>query len=206
MQKIETLTPDFRGMLSFKRRIQTLSQVPGLHMKYTVVPEKAVLNNVCSCNQLVNGTKFCREICSSLEITPIFLKAFFQSLPASEQNHRITEQLRLEVTSGSHWVHPPCSSRATQSQFPRTMSRWLLYMPRDRNSTTSPGNLFYCSVTLTVKEHFRMFRWSLRYFSLCPFPLEQLGQMALLFHTGFYSLKYKKSFNFLSFQLKGIHF
>lgn len=51
------------------------------------------------------------------------------------------------------------------------MSRWLLSASRERDSTTSLGNLFQCSVSLTVKEFFLMFRCNFLCFSLCPFFL-----------------------------------
>jgi len=39
--------------------------------------------------------------------------------------HRITEWLRLEGVLAGHLVQHPGSSRATSSQLPRIMSRWL---------------------------------------------------------------------------------
>ena len=45
------------------------------------------------------------------------------------------------------------------------MSRWLL------RRETSLGNLFQCSIALTVKKYFLMFRGNLLCFSLCPLPL-----------------------------------
>ena len=52
------------------------------------------------------------------------------------------------------------------------MSR-LLKISRDAGSTTSPGNLCQCSVTLAVNKCFLMFRRSLGCRSLCPLPLAQ---------------------------------
>ena len=64
-----------------------------------------------------------------------------------------------------------CSSRATQSQLPSTMSIGLLNISKDGDSAVSLGNLCQCSVTLTVIKCFLMFRGNLLCFRLCPRPL-----------------------------------
>jgi len=51
------------------------------------------------------------------------------------------------------------------------LSRWLLSISREGDSTTSLGSLFQCSVTLRGKKFFLMFRWNFLFFSLCPLPL-----------------------------------
>jgi len=51
------------------------------------------------------------------------------------------------------------------------MSRWLLKITKDGDSTTSLGNWCQCLVPLTVKRCFLMFRENFLCFSLCPFPL-----------------------------------
>jgi len=50
---------------------------------------------------------------------------------------QFTEWLRLEGTSGGHPDQPPCSSTATYSWLPKTMSWWLLSISSARDSTTS---------------------------------------------------------------------
>lgn len=66
-----------------------------------------------------------------------------QGFPVQESHQRMKE-----LQNGWDWqeVHllNLCSSRV-----PRTMSRHLLKIPHERNSTTSLGNLFQCSTTHT---------------------------------------------------------
>ena len=85
--------------------------------------------------------------------------------------YRITEWLMLGGTSESHLVQPPCSSRATQPQLPRTVSRQLLNTPNDRDPRTPLGNLLQYFVNLRVKKCFVMFRGNLLCFSLFLLPL-----------------------------------
>lgn len=47
----------------------------------------------------------------------------------------------------------------------------LLNISKDRNSRTSLGKLFQCSITYTVKKFFPVLRWNLLYSSLCPLSL-----------------------------------
>lgn len=47
-----------------------------------------------------------------------------------------TERFRLEETSGHHPGQVPCSARATWKQLSRTVSRWLLRLSTDGDSTT----------------------------------------------------------------------
>ena len=51
------------------------------------------------------------------------------------------------------------------------MSRRVLNISREGDSTTSLGSLFQCSVTLRGKKFFLMFRQNFLFFSLCPLPL-----------------------------------
>ena len=53
-----------------------------------------------------------------------------------------------------HLVQPPCKSRVTYSRLHRTLSRQVLNISREGDSTTSLGSLFQCSVTLRVKKFF----------------------------------------------------
>ena len=56
-----------------------------------------------------------------------------------------------------HLVQPPCRSRVTYSRLHRTLSRQVLNISREGESTTSLGNLVQCSVILKVKKFFLMF-------------------------------------------------
>lgn len=49
------------------------------------------------------------------------------------------------------------------------MSRQLLNISKDEDSTTPLGNACHCPVTFTLKKYFLMFRLNHLYFSLCPF-------------------------------------
>jgi len=72
---------------------------------------------------------------------------------------------------GGDLVQAPCSTRATSSQLPRTVSRQLLNISKDGDSITSLGNLCQRLLTLTVKKCFLTFRGNLPCFGLCPLPL-----------------------------------
>jgi len=51
-----------------------------------------------------------------------------------------------------HPVQPPCRSRVTQSRLHSTLSRRVLNISREGDSTTSLGSLFQCSITLRGKK------------------------------------------------------
>lgn len=78
----------------------------------------------------------------------------------------MTDWFRLKLTSGSHLVQCPCSSRAMYSRQPRTMSGWFLNISNKGYPTASQGNLYQCSVTFTEKKCFLIVRWNVLCFSL----------------------------------------
>ena len=88
--------------------------------------------------------------------------------PMSSQNHRLVGFGRDLCGSSSP---TPCRSRVTYSRLHRTLSRWILNISREGDSTTSLSSLFQCSVTLRGKKFFLMFRRNFLCFSLCPLPL-----------------------------------
>ena len=95
--------------------------------------------------------------------------------PCSELvgSYRITESQngRGWGTSVGHLVQPSCRTRVTYSKLHRTLSRRVLNISREGDSTTPLGSLFQCCVTLREKKFFLMFSWNFLCFSLCPLPL-----------------------------------
>ena len=66
-----------------------------------------------------------------------------------------------------HLVQTSCQSRVTYSRLHRTLSRRVLNISREEDSTTSLGSLFQGSVTLRVKKFFLMFRWNFLVLARC---------------------------------------
>jgi len=83
------------------------------------------------------------------------------------QSHRMVGVRR---DSGDHLVQPPCRSRVTYSRLHRTVSRWVLSISREGDSTTSLGSLFQCSVTLRGKKFFLMFTRNFLFVPVAPCP------------------------------------
>ena len=84
------------------------------------------------------------------------------------QNHRMLGVGRDLCGSPSP---TPCRSRVTQSRPQRTLSRWVLNISREGDSTASLGSLGQGSVTLRGKKFFLIFRRNFLCLSLCPLPL-----------------------------------
>lgn len=61
--------------------------------------------------------------------------------------------------SGDHLAQRPCSRRVHYSMSHRIVTRQLLNFSREGESTTSLGNLFLCSVTLTLKFFLMISFW-----------------------------------------------
>jgi len=53
----------------------------------------------------------------------------------------------------------PCQSRVIYSRLNRTLSRWVLNISREGDSTTCLGSLGQGSITLRGKKFFLMFSW-----------------------------------------------
>jgi len=90
--------------------------------------------------------------------------------------HRITESdnHRMVGVGRDLWGSPsptPCPSRVTQSRLHRTLSRRVLNISREGDSTDSLGSLGQGSVTLRGKKFFLGCSWSFLCSSLCPLPL-----------------------------------
>ena len=80
-----------------------------------------------------------------------------------------TELEGLEGISGDRLQLP--AKAVLYSRLSKKASRWVLSISREGGSTTSPGSLFPCSVTLIVKKFFLMFTRNFLYSSLCPLLL-----------------------------------
>jgi len=83
-----------------------------------------------------------------------FWRADF-GLFTESQNHRMFGVGRDLCGSPSP---TPCQSRVAYSRLHRNLSRQVLNISREGDSTTSLGSLFQCSVTLRVKKFFLVFR------------------------------------------------
>lgn len=60
---------------------------------------------------------------------------------------------------GGQLVYSPCPSKITYSQLQRTVPRWLLNISSGGDSTTTVGNPFQCSVSLTIRKFCLMFQF-----------------------------------------------
>lgn len=78
---------------------------------------------------------------------------------------KITERMRFEGTSQDHKVQIHAQSRLNYSRLLKTSPSWGLNVSKDGDSITSLGK---CSVILTVKNIFLMFKRNFLSVSLCP--------------------------------------
>lgn len=77
----------------------------------------------------------------------------------------MTDWFRLKQTSESYLGQCACSSRATYSRLPRTMSRSLLNIPNKGHPKDIPEQ-FVLVLSHPHRKRFLMFRWNVLCFSL----------------------------------------
>lgn len=84
-----------------------------------------------------------------------------------------------------HFWSIPISSRIHKTWLPRTISRWILSMSKDRNYTTSPDNLCWCLVNFTGTTLFLIL---FQFCAHCPHcaPLKWPWLTLLTFPSGVY--------------------
>lgn len=93
------------------------------------------------------------------------------------QRWRGTRTMITESQSSWEWkealvvsLFNPLLKQGHPSQLLRIISRWVLNISKDGDTTASLGSLFLCLVTLRVKKCFQMFWSSLLCFCLCLLP------------------------------------
>ena len=95
-----------------------------------------------------------------------YWKVLFLNHVAVSQNHWI-----LGVERDLWRSQFPLLKQVPWNKLPRKVSRRVLNISMEGDTTISLDCLFQCSVTLTVKEIFLMFRWKLLSSSLCTVSL-----------------------------------
>jgi len=123
----------------------------------------------CCCQQLLFSF-FCQVITSHTAAFTRNNKATFLLvwIITESQNHRMVGVGRDLCGSSSP---TPCQSRVTYSRLHRTLSRWILNISREGDSTAPLGSLGQGSITLRMKKFFLLFSWNFLCFSLCPLLL-----------------------------------
>jgi len=118
-----------------------------------------------------NSVKVCKQTFSKAKLK-VHKGLFLQVNLVGSFSFTAIKRRYVFVTFCCGYSSPtPCRSRVTYSRPQRTLSRWVLNISREGDSTTSLGSLFQCSVILRGKKFFLLFRWNFLCFSLCPLPL-----------------------------------
>lgn len=96
---------------------------------------------------------------------------------------RATEPRGPGTGRAGHLERPPCSNRAVLERTAQERLHAVLECSDEGDAAASPGNLFQCSATPSVKKFFLLFKWNFlrtSFCSLCRVPvLGTTGQSLL---------------------------